>query len=53
LTRIRRDVWTVTRAEGIEGRPGRADTSDPLWSNCQHGSWFFLAWHRMYLRAFD
>jgi tyrosinase len=29
------------------------DTTNPLWSNCQHGSWFFLPWHRMYLYAFE
>lgn len=32
---------------------GQTDTSHPLWSNCQHGSWFFLPWHRMYLYAFE
>lgn len=40
----------------IHGRAadtGGADTSDPLWSTCQHGSWYFLPWHRMYLRAFE
>jgi tyrosinase len=93
MTRIREDVWTLTREEGdwpavlvaydravgllrqrdpatgppsdplgwrflaaihgIRAADGTADTSDPLWSNCQHGSWYFLAWHRMYLRAFE
>jgi tyrosinase len=94
MTRIREDVWTVTRAEGDwpavldayekavrilldrdpeNGKPSEPlgwrflaamhgiaradgitpDTSNPLWSKCQHGSWFFLAWHRMYLRAFE
>src|SRR5687768_8731296 len=23
------------------------------WSQCQHGSWFFLPWHRMYLHQFE
>jgi tyrosinase len=23
------------------------------WAQCQHGSWFFLPWHRGYLRAFE
>ena len=46
--------WRYLAAiHGIRGRNGAADTSDPLWSNCQHGSWYFLAWHRMYLRAFE
>jgi tyrosinase len=25
----------------------------PLWNTCQHGSYFFLAWHRMYLYFFE
>ncbi|MGW0706096.1 tyrosinase family protein [Streptomyces sp. NPDC002643] len=25
----------------------------PLWNGCQHGSWYFLAWHRMYLYYFE
>lgn len=40
----------------IHGRArsnGQPDTGDALWNNCQHGSWFFLAWHRMYLLAFE
>lgn len=32
---------------------GNPDTSNDLWNNCQHGSWFFFPWHRMYLRAFE
>jgi tyrosinase len=24
-----------------------------FWTQCQHGSWFFLPWHRMYLRIFE
>ena len=23
------------------------------WNQCQHGSWFFLSWHRMYLYYFE
>lgn len=23
------------------------------WNECQHGSWFFLPWHRMYLHYFE
>jgi hypothetical protein len=25
----------------------------PAWASCQHGSFFFLAWHRMYLYYFE
>jgi len=24
-----------------------------VWNNCQHGSYYFLSWHRMYLYFFD
>jgi tyrosinase len=24
-----------------------------FWSQCQHGSWFFIPWHRMYLHFFE
>src|SRR5438552_1306267 len=24
-----------------------------LWNSCQHGSYFFLSWHRMYLYYFE
>jgi tyrosinase len=26
---------------------------DQFWSKCQHGTWFFLPWHRMYLGFFE
>lgn len=38
---------------GLEDEGGGPDTSNDLWSNCQHGSWYFLPWHRMYLAAFE
>ena len=46
--------WRFLAAiHGRQAAGGGADTSNPLWSNCQHGSWFFLPWHRMYLMAFE
>jgi tyrosinase len=27
--------------------------NDALWSKCRHNSWFFFAWHRMYLYRFE
>jgi tyrosinase len=46
--------WQYLAAmHGRAAADGTADTSDPLWSMCQHGSWYFLAWHRMYLLAFE
>jgi tyrosinase-like protein len=35
--------------EATERRPD--EPAD--WSQCQHGSWFFLPWHRMYLLQFE
>jgi tyrosinase len=32
--------------------PKKAVT-DKFWGQCQHGSWFFLPWHRMYLGLFE
>ena len=32
--------------------PSQADQDD-FWNQCQHGSWFFLPWHRMYLGLFE
>jgi tyrosinase len=46
--------WRFLAAmHGLEDADGLPDTSNELWSKCQHGSWFFLAWHRMYLLAFE
>jgi tyrosinase len=46
--------WTFQAAiHGLSDANGDPDTSNPFWSNCQHGSWFFLPWHRMYLAAFE
>ena len=46
--------WRYQAAiHGLAGPDGSADTSEPIWSSCQHGSWFFLPWHRMYLAAFE
>jgi tyrosinase len=40
--------------DGKHGKRGeKPDTSDPLWSQCQHGSWFFFPWHRMYLLTLE
>jgi tyrosinase len=27
--------------------------SQTLWNQCQHGSWYFLPWHRMFLHYFE
>src|SRR5690348_5861712 len=33
-------------------RPPKAD-QNKFWKQCQHGSWYFLPWHRGYLMAFE
>ncbi len=46
--------WRFQAAiHGRRNQFGNADTSNEFWSNCQHGSWYFLPWHRMYLAAFE
>src|SRR5690242_12463667 len=30
-----------------------ASQSKPLWNHCQHATWFFLPWHRMFLHFFE
>lgn len=30
-----------------------ASEQQQFWEQCQHGSWFFLPWHRMYLYFFE
>jgi tyrosinase len=34
------------------GLPAKT-VQDKFWNQCQHGSWFFLPWHRMYLGIFE
>lgn len=63
------DVLTAYRAgiASMRGRPaddptswtfqanihGAFDNSNPAWNQCQHGSFLFLSWHRMYLYFFE
>jgi tyrosinase len=35
-----------------EALPSRADQRT-YWDQCQHGTWFFLPWHRNYLACFE
>jgi tyrosinase len=52
----------------MQGRPAHDPTSwayqaamhgthasavKPLWNGCQHGTWFFLAWHRLFIYYFE
>ena len=45
--------WRFQAAiHGLEGIPRSVD-HPKLWATCRHNSWFFLPWHRVYLRAFE
>jgi tyrosinase len=37
----------------IHGAPADEPFDHPAWRQCQHGSFFFLPWHRMYLYWFE
>ena len=42
--------WTYQSAvHGTTASP----PSGAVWNQCQHGSWYFLPWHRMYLHEFE
>ena len=58
LTALRQGIATMqSRDEALpaswlyEANVHGADAGavQPSWSSCQHGSWYFLPWHRMYL----
>jgi len=38
--------------QGSAPIPSRLITQQ-FWNQCQHGSWYFLPWHRMYLAQFE
>src|SRR5450631_2547027 len=41
--------WTYQAAmHGTHATPTR-----PLWNGCQHGTWSFLCWHRMFVYHFE
>ena len=44
---------SLTYQAAIHGRDGEANRQNRDWDWCQHDSWFFLPWHRMYLRQFE
>jgi tyrosinase len=48
-----RPLWEALGHLGRhEALPGRRVVSR-FWRQCQHGSWYFLPWHRGYLLAFE
>ena len=39
---------------GIHGSPDTPPAgADPYWNVCQHGTWYFLPWHRAYIAMFE
>lgn len=38
--------------QGAAPLPDQTEQNE-YWNQCQHGSWFFLPWHRMYLAYFE
>jgi tyrosinase len=48
-------VHDYTRQDDPNASPGDVLPSDQtrFWRQCQHNSWFFLPWHRMYLACFE
>lgn len=52
-TRAATDPTSWTYQGNIHGNPGTDGPAQPSWNSCQHGSWYFLAWHRMYLYYFE
>lgn len=38
--------------KGAPPLPSQSEQNE-FWNQCQHGSWFFLPWHRMYLAYFE
>jgi tyrosinase len=45
--------WYQSKMHGNVGATGHQPGEPDDWSQCQHGSWFFLPWHRMYLLQFE
>lgn len=43
----------LARIHGASEQPGTWPPGVDDWNTCQHGSWFFLPWHRMYLHYFE
>jgi len=41
------------RDSGSTGNLPPVSERDAFWRQCQHGTWFFLPWHRMYLAYFE
>jgi len=50
---IDQDLWRqLGYLSSGDAMPGSGDI-ETYWNQCQHGSWYFLPWHRGYLLAFE
>ena len=50
---IDQDLWRqLGYLSSGDPMPSSGDT-ETYWNQCQHGSWYFLPWHRGYLIAFE
>lgn len=63
------DPYTLAYAKAVGAMQGRTNETgwtyqaaihgsyttpaEPYWNCCQHGGWFFLPWHRMYIYWFE
>lgn len=50
--RDRTDPTSWSYQAAIHGTPDPAPSGAP-WNQCQHSTWYFLPWHRMYLWFFE
>ena len=48
-----RDPAKVDRDPSAKSSDVLPPDRSTFWRQCQHGSWFFLSWHRMYLHHFE
>jgi tyrosinase len=48
-----RDLWTQLGYYHPSDRLPDPSLVKKYWDQCQHGSWYFLPWHRGYLLAFE
>src|SRR3982751_5005308 len=46
-------LWQALDYLSPSDQPPSKDLIRRFWSQCQHGSWYFLPWHRGYLLAFE
>lgn len=46
-------VWTRLGILAPDDRLPSAREQQRYWRQCQHGSWYFLPWHRAYLLSFE